>query len=107
MGMSHKQASALLIANFIMEKVRQNVNLKPKEIMNNYQMEFGTTITYRKAHVAKEIALRAVRRSYKESFQMLPSYCIELQRTNPGTVTNIDTTSEDRFRRLFWPSEFV
>lgn len=33
---------------------------------------------------------------------MLPSYCIELQRTNPGTVTNIDTTSEDRFRRFFW-----
>ena len=70
--------------------------------MNDYQMEFGTTITYRKAHVAKEIALCAVRESYKESFQMLPSYCIELQRTNPSTVTNINTTDEDCFRRFFW-----
>ena len=70
--------------------------------MNDYQMEFGTTITYRKAHVAKERALRAVRGSYEESFQMLPSYCIELQMTNLGTITNIDTTSKDRFRRFFW-----
>ena len=40
--------------------------------------------------------------SYKESFQMLRRYCIELQRTNLGTITNIDTTSEDRFRSFFW-----
>ncbi|RWR83613.1 Transposase, MuDR, plant [Cinnamomum micranthum f. kanehirae] len=64
MGIAHKQASALLISEFIMDRVRQNVNLKPKEIMNDYQMEYGTTISYRKAHIAKEIALRAVRGSY-------------------------------------------
>lgn len=65
-------------------------------------MEFGSTISYRKALIAKEMAFPIVRGSYEESFQLLPLYCIELQKTNPGTITNIDTTSDDRFRRFFW-----
>lgn len=102
MGMAHQQATSALIREFIMERVRQNVNLKPKEIMNDYQMEFGSIISYRKAYIAKEMALCIVRGSYEESFQLLPRYCKELELTNPGTVTNIDTTSDDRFRRFFW-----
>ena len=70
--------------------------------MNEYQKEFGTHITYRKAHIAKEMALHVVRGSYEESFKILPLYCRELYMTNPGIMTNIDTTVEDRFRRFFW-----
>ncbi|RWR87935.1 hypothetical protein CKAN_01689900 [Cinnamomum micranthum f. kanehirae] len=102
MGITHPQASAKLIEEFIEDKVRFNNHLKPKEIMHEYQKEFGIRITYRKAHIAKEMALRKVRGSYEESFKILPLYCIELRTTNPGTVTNIDTTAEGRFRRFFW-----
>ena len=70
--------------------------------MNDYQMEFGSTISYRKAYIAKKMAVRMVRGSYEESFQLLPLYYKELVLPNLGTVTNIDTTSDDRFRRFFW-----
>ena len=102
MGMAHQQAMLALITEFIMDKVRQNPDLKSKEIMNDYQIEFGSTISYRKALIAKEMALRVVRGSYEDSFKILPLYCIELQMANPGTVTNINTTTEDRFKRFFW-----
>lgn len=65
-------------------------------------MEFGSTISYKKAYIAKEITFCMVCGSYEESFQLLPLYCKELEFTNPGTVTNIDTTLDDRFRRFFW-----
>ena len=68
MGMAHRQATSALISEFIMDRVRKNVDLKLKEIMNDYQMEFGLTISYRKALIASEMALRTVQGSYEESF---------------------------------------
>ena len=85
-----------------MEKVRLNHNIRPKEIIDDYQMEFGVTISYRKVHMAKGIALHIVRGSYEESFKILPLYCEELKMMNPGTVTNIDLSDDDRFKRFFW-----
>lgn len=102
MGMANRQASLALITKFIMDGVRQNINLKPKEIMNDYQMEFEKTVNYRKAYIARKMALNMVRGSYEDSFQQLPLYCKELQMSNPGTVTNIDITTEDCFKRFFW-----
>ncbi|XXG41491.1 hypothetical protein AAC387_Pa01g1937 [Persea americana] len=101
MGMTHPQASSKLIEEFIEDRVRCNNQLKPKEIMNEYQKEFGTCITYRKAHIAKEMALCVIRGSYEESFKILSLYCKELHITNPDIATNIDTTVEDRFRKFF------
>lgn len=53
-------------------------------------------------HMERELVLRNVWGSYAESFRILPLYCIELQKTNPSTPTNIDITSDNRFRYFFW-----
>ena len=87
---------------YILNKVCLNNNLRPKEIMNDYQMEFEVTISYRKAHIAREMTLRIVRGSYEDSFKLLPLYCAKLKLMNPGSVTNIETSNDDRFRRFFW-----
>ena len=102
MGTAHPQASFELIAEYILDKVCLNNNIKPREIMGDFQMEFGVTISYGKAHIAKDAALRIVRGSYEDSFKILPLYCAELMMTNPGTVTNICATDDDRFKRFFW-----
>ena len=69
--------------------------------MNDYQMEFGTTISYRKAYIAREMALNMVTGTYEDLFQQLPLYCKELHMSNLGIITNIDTTTKDGFRRFF------
>ena len=70
--------------------------------MNDYQMEFGVTISYRKANMSKDITLHVC--SYEESFKILPLYCEELKMTNPGTVpifiSQTTTDSRDYFEHL-------
>ena len=102
MGTAHRQATAKLIAEVIEDKVQCNNDLRPKEIINECQIEFGTRITYRRAHMAKDLALYKVSGSYEESFMILPLYCNELYRTNPGSYTALDIRPDDRFRRFFW-----
>ena len=72
MGMAHKQAKASLIANFVKDRLRFNNMYTPKEIMFDFQMEFGVTISYRKAYLGREIAMNEIRGSFEESFQILP-----------------------------------
>ena len=100
-GYAHPQASSKLIAEYILDKVRLNNNIKPKEIMDDFQMEFGVTISYKKTHITKDAALHMVRGSYEDSLKILPLYCAELKTTNPGTVTTICITDDDRFKRLW------
>eukprot|EP00268_Persea_americana_P030238 TRINITY_DN29288_c0_g1_i1.p1 TRINITY_DN29288_c0_g1~~TRINITY_DN29288_c0_g1_i1.p1 ORF type:complete len:202 (-),score=10.97 TRINITY_DN29288_c0_g1_i1:620-1225(-) len=96
MGMTYRQASAELIAEFILDRVQFNNKLTPK-IINEYQTEFRCPTTYRRAHKAKDIAHCAIQGSYEESFRILPLYCIELKKTNPGTITNIKMADGNTF----------
>eukprot|EP00268_Persea_americana_P043083 TRINITY_DN43197_c0_g1_i1.p1 TRINITY_DN43197_c0_g1~~TRINITY_DN43197_c0_g1_i1.p1 ORF type:complete len:123 (+),score=17.68 TRINITY_DN43197_c0_g1_i1:1027-1395(+) len=89
MGMAHRQASSTLITEFIMDRVKQNANLKLKEIMNDYQMEFGATISYRKAYIEREMAMNMICGSYGESFQQLPAGCNKHRHHNGGPFEKI------------------
>ena len=102
MGTVHRQATAKLIAEFIEDKVRCNNDLRPKEIINECQIEFGARITYRRVYMAKELVLCKVRGLYEESFMILPLYCNEFHRYNPGSYTTLDIRPNDQFRRFFW-----
>ncbi|XP_034202740.1 uncharacterized protein LOC117617471 [Prunus dulcis] len=42
-----------------------------------------------------------MRGSAEESYSLLPSYCYELERTNPGTLTYIETDAADHFLYFF------
>lgn len=86
---AHRQATSRLIAKLIKERLKQHPNYRPKEIMSHWQREFGSQITYRKAHIAKEITMHDIRGSYEESYAILPDYILELKRTNPRTYTKL------------------
>ena len=102
MGLAHSQATSALIADWIKERLRLHPSYASKEILTDFQLEFGIQISYRKAWLAKEIALLDIRGSYEDSFRILPSYCIELERTNPGSVSHLIREDDDSFQRLFW-----
>ena len=87
MGMGHRQATSILVAKWIKERLRHHPSYTPKEIITDFQLEFGVLLSYRKAWKAKEIAMLDIRGSFVESFSILPHYCLKLQRTNPGSVT--------------------
>ncbi|WOK99675.1 hypothetical protein Cni_G08387 [Canna indica] len=53
----HRQASAKWIANCIREKLQQNRNYKPREIINDIHREYGVIITYKRAFLGRQKAL--------------------------------------------------
>lgn len=100
--LGHHQASVDWIVNLIEERLRYNVNYKPKDILHDIQKQYGITIPYKQAWRAKERGLAAIYGSSEEGYCILPAYCEQIKKQNPGSVAHVLTTgSEHRFQRLF------
>ncbi|XP_051147351.1 uncharacterized protein LOC127262622 [Andrographis paniculata] len=98
----HHQASVDWIVNFIEERLRGNVNYRPKDILHDIYEQYGITIPYKQAWRAKERGLQAIHGSSEEGYYLLPAYCDQIRKTNPGSVAEVFTTGTDnRFHRLF------
>lgn len=100
--LGHHQASVDWIVNLIEERLRYNVNYKPKDILEDIQKQYGITIPYKQAWRAKERGLTAIYGSFEESYCLLPAYCEQLKKYNPGSIANVLTSgAEHWFQRLF------
>ncbi|KAM6541562.1 hypothetical protein CsatB_006009 [Cannabis sativa] len=98
----HHQASVDWIVSFIEERLRDDINYKPKDILHDIQKQYGITIPYKQAWRAKERGLAAIYGSSEEGYCLLPSYCEQIKKSNPGSVAEVFTTGVDnRFQRLF------
>lgn len=98
----HHQASVDWIVNFIEERLRDDINYKPKDILHDIHKQYGITIPYKQAWRAKERGLAAIYGSSEEGYYLLPSYCDQIKKTNPGSIAEVYTTGADnRFQRLF------
>lgn len=98
----HHQASVDWIVSFIEERLRDNINYKPKDILQDIHKHYGIIIPYKQAWRAKERGLAAIYGSSEEGYCLLPSYCEQIKRTNPRSIAEVFTTSADnRFQRLF------
>lgn len=98
----HHQASVDWIVSFIEERLRDNINYKPKDILHDIHKQYGITIPYKQAWRAKERGLAAIYGSSEEGYCLLPAYCEEIKRANPGSVAEVFTSGADnRFQRLF------
>lgn len=98
----HHMASVDWIVSFIEERLRQNINYKPKDILHDIQKQYGITIPYKQAWRAKERGLAAIYGSSEEGYYLLPSHCEQIKQCNPGSIAELSTTGADnRFQRLF------
>lgn len=98
----HQQASVDWIVNFIEERLRGNINYKPKDILHDIYKQYGITIPYKQAWRAKERGLQAIYGSFEQGYYLLPAFCDQIKKTNPGSVAEVFTTGPDcRFHHLF------
>lgn len=98
----HHQASVDWIVNFIEERLRDNINYKPKDILHDVYRQYGITIPYKQAWRAKERGLQAIFGSSEESYCLLPAYCEQIMKSNPGSVAEVFTSvADNRFQRVF------
>ncbi|XP_028803367.1 uncharacterized protein LOC114758484 [Neltuma alba] len=98
----HHQASVDWIVSFIEERLRDNINYKPKDILHDIHKQYGITIPYKQAWRAKERGLAAIYGSSEEGYCLLPAFCEQIKKTNPGSFAEVFTAGADnRFQRLF------
>ncbi|KAL6269645.1 hypothetical protein ACE6H2_026556 [Prunus campanulata] len=99
---NHRQATAALVATSFKRKFKDSRTIyTPSDIMRDVKHNFGFSIHYSKAWKARELALLSIRGSAEEAYYILPAYCYELERMNPGTKTHIQTDENNHFVYLF------
>lgn len=101
-GMYHRNATKNLLGHLLVPKFRDpNRIYKAKDIQNDINQEFNIDISYKQAWRSKNVALETLEGCPKASFAQLPVFCHNLEMTNEGTVTHIDTDDEDHFKMVF------
>src|SRR5947207_1676788 len=76
-GINHRgnqQATSSYIANRISEKLREQPEYPPVDIVRDVQRELGVKITYSKAFRAKETGIAEINGSYEDAYKALPQY---------------------------------
>lgn len=100
--LGHQQASVQWVANTVEQRLRENPNCKPKEILEEIHRVHGIALTYKQAWRGKERLMAAVRGSFEEDYRLLPQYCEQIRRTNPGSIAQVYGNPDDNsFQRLF------
>lgn len=100
--LGHQQASVQWVANSVEQRLKENPNYKPKEILEEIHRVHGITLSYKQAWRGKERIMAAMRGSFEEGYRLLPQYCEQVKRTNPSSIASVYGNSADNcFQRLF------
>ncbi|KAK2402824.1 MuDR family transposase [Trifolium repens] len=100
--LGHQQASVQWVASSVEQTLKENPNCKPKEILEEIHRVHGITLSYKQAWRGKERIMAAMRGSFEEGYRLLPQYCAQVKRTNPGSIASVyGNPSDNCFQRLF------
>ncbi|CAN1131995.1 hypothetical protein LINPERPRIM_LOCUS14139 [Linum perenne] len=100
--LGHQQASVQWVANSVEQRLLENPNCKPKEILEEIHRMHGITLSYKQAWRGKERIMAVMRGSFEEGYRLLPQYCEQVKRTNPGSIAAVYGNPIDNcFQRLF------
>lgn len=100
--LGHQQASVQWVATSVEQRLKENPNYKPKEILEEIHRVHGITLSYKQAWRGKERIMAAMRGSFEEGYRLLPQYCEQVKRTNPGSIASVYGNPTDNcFQRLF------
>ena len=71
-------------------------------MMEEIHRVHGITLSYKQAWRGKERIMAAMRGSFEEGYRLLPQYCEQVKRTNPGSIASVYGNQADGcFQRLF------
>lgn len=100
--LGHQQASVQWIANSLEQIIKENPNYKPKDIVEKINRDHGITLSYKQAWRGKERVMAILQESTEGDYRLLPQYCDQIRRTNPGSIATVYVNPADSsFQRLF------
>ena len=97
-----RHATTSLVADCVKSKYHNIKTIyKPADIVTEMREEYGINISYLKAWRSREKALHILRGKPDESYAILPSFLYMLKTTNPGSVVELETKSNQSFLYVF------
>ncbi|XP_008802419.2 uncharacterized protein LOC103716264 [Phoenix dactylifera] len=101
-GLHHQQATVGWVARSVEARLRDNPQYKPKEILQDIREQHGVAVSYMQAWRGKERSMAAVHGTLEDGYRLLPAYCEQIKRTNPGSIALVYATGpENCFHRVF------
>ncbi|KAI3847009.1 hypothetical protein MKW92_019951 [Papaver armeniacum] len=97
----HQQADVGWVARSVEARLRENPQYKPKEILQDIRTQHGVAVSYMQAWRGKERSMAAVHGTFEEGYSLLPAYCEQVRKTNPGSIASVFVGHENHFQRLF------
>ncbi|CAL9247860.1 unnamed protein product, partial [Arabidopsis halleri] len=97
-----EKATAKILADLLCSKYA-NGKKGPRacELPEMVLAELNVTISYMKAWNTKELAIAAARGNEEESYKFLATYLHLVKSTNPGTITEMHTSKDQKGNTLF------
>lgn len=105
------QNHPLATASWVAHACRGNFfggDITPAHIVSYIEEHWNVKISYKRAHMAKDILTENIRKSLEESYSLLPAYSSELERANPGSILlvarccDVNHEGDQSFLRAFW-----
>ncbi|KAK9290227.1 hypothetical protein L1049_008394 [Liquidambar formosana] len=101
-NLHHQQASVGWVARSVEARVRDNPQYKPKEILQDIRDQHGVAVSYMQAWRGKERSMAALHGTFEEGYRLLPAYCEQVRKTNPGSIASVFAAGQENcFQRLF------
>jgi hypothetical protein len=98
----HQQATVNWVARSVEARLRDNPQIKPKEILQDIRDQHGVAVSYMQAWRGKERSMATVHGTLEDGYRHLPAYCEQIGKTNPGSVAVYKGSGMDNsFQRLF------
>jgi hypothetical protein len=103
-GIAHldnRQASAKFIANTITQKLVARPGYGLKDIQCDLQVDLGVHIPYSRVYRGKEAAMTLIHGTHEAGYMLLPNYCADIEKSNPGSIVALERTVNNEFLRVF------
>ncbi|XP_061342602.1 uncharacterized protein LOC133288800 [Gastrolobium bilobum] len=101
-NLHHQQASVTWVARSVEARIRDNPQYKPRDILQDIRDQHGVAVSYMQAWRGKERSMAALHGTFEEGYDLLPAYCEQIRKTNPGSIASVVATGhENCFQRLF------
>ncbi|KAL8464726.1 hypothetical protein ACS0TY_034292 [Phlomoides rotata] len=97
-----KSLGPRIISKLVLQSVRANPMICPKEIIRIFKDSYGIDLTYSKAYRTVERTMEIVFGSYDESYDQIKWYYAAMEITNPGSVVILEPNPQTHhFERVF------
>lgn len=97
-----RKMSSKVIANYFAKRLlRENEIIKSKAIIAHLLSEYDIEVEYNVALRARNLAVEICYGNHDQSYQTLPTYLNMLKISNPGTMYDVETTFDARFKYMF------